>query len=77
MTYLVLYGRSKLLELDDPDTISVVVGDQLPPINIIFLSGRLQHRWSDLFCLSVREGRGETSVPVILSQDRDDDDDEP
>ena len=37
-------------------------------------AGRLQQRWPYLFCLSVREGRGETSVPVILSQDCHDDD---
>ena len=39
--------------------------------------GRLQHRWDDRFCLSVREGRGETSVPVILSQEDCVVDDEP
>ena len=32
--------------------------------------GKVQHRWSRLLCWSVREGRGETSVPLIFSQDR-------
>ena len=64
-----------LAELEDPETISVVVGESQPPRIIIFPSspGRLQQRWPSLFCLSVREGRGETSVPVILSQDCHDD----
>ena len=68
-SYLVPYARSKLSELDDPDTISVVVEEELPPSRRIFLSGRVQHKWLYLGCLSVREGRGETSVPVIFSQD--------
>ena len=63
--------------LEDPDTISVVVGEYLPPSNIILSAGRLQQRWSCLFCLSVREGRGETSVPVILSQDCHEDEPQP
>ena len=72
---LVLYGSVNPSVLDDPDTISVVVGEYLPPSNIIWLLpllglGRVQQRWPYLSCLSVREGRGETSVPVIFSQDR-------
>ena len=60
----------KLSELDDPDTISEVVGDREPPSNMISSPpGRLQHMWSSLPLLSVREGRGETSVPVIFSQE--------
>ena len=35
--------------------------------------GSVQQRKLNLFFLSVREGRGETSVPVIFSQDRPDD----
>ena len=61
-------------ELEDSDTISVVVGEYRPPSNMILSAVRLQQRWFTLFCLSVREGRGETSVPVILSQDCTDDD---
>ena len=78
-TYIVSYGRLKLPELDDPETISVVVGESWPPRIIIFPSspGRLQQRWPHLSCLSVREGRGETSVPVIFPQDRPDDDEPP
>ena len=57
---------------------SVVVGEKEPPSRRIPSSpGSLQHRWSPLSSVRVREERGETSVPVILSQDRDDDDDEP
>ena len=46
-TYLVSYGRSKLAELEDPETISVVVREGLPPRRRIFPSspGRLQQRW--------------------------------
>ena len=62
-------------EVDDPDTISVVVAaENSPPSNMILSAGRLQQRWLSLFCLSLRDGRGETSVPVILSQDCSDDD---
>ena len=68
-TYCVPYSRSKLSELEDPDTISVVVWLSSPPRRRIFCPGRLQHKWLNLGCLSVREGRGETSVPVIFSQD--------
>ena len=64
-------------ELEDPDTISVVVGEYSPPSNIILSAVRLQQRCSSLHCLSVREVRGETSVPVILSQDSRDDDVQP
>ena len=73
-TYNVSYGSVKLSELDDPDTISEVVGDREPPSNMISSPpGRLQHMWSSLPSLSVREGRGETSVPVIFSQVSGDD----
>ena len=75
--YSVVYGKAKLSELDEPDTISVVVGECQPPRRrISFPPGRLQQRWSSLSCLRVREGRGETSDPVIFSQDRDEDDDD-
>ena len=70
-TYCVLTGRSKLSELEDSDTISVVLGEMLPPRSRIFPSspGRLQQRWPSLSTMSEREGRGKTSVPVTFSQD--------
>ena len=78
-TYSVLYGSVNPSELDDPDTTSVVVRELTPPSNIILSPGpgSVQQRWSDLSCLSVREGRGETEVPVIFSQDRGDDESQP
>ena len=54
---------------------SVVVGEKPPPSRRIPSSpGSLQHRWPYLSSVRVREGRGETSVPVILTQDFHDDD---
>ena len=69
----------KLPKLDDPETTLVVVGEEPPPSSRIFpsLPGRLQQRWSYLACLSVRKGRGETSVPVIFSHDWIDDESSP
>ena len=68
--YLVTYGRLKLSELDDSDTTSVVVGDSQPPIRRILSSpGNFQQILPNLTCLSVREWRGETSIPVIFSHD--------
>ncbi len=73
-----MYGSWNPSELDDPDTTSVVSGENSPPIRRILLPGpgRLQHMCSALSCLSVREGRGETEVPVIFSQDLSDDRDD-
>ena len=75
-TYLVLYSRVKLSELSVSETNSVVVGDSIPPSRRMLLlsPGRLPHRCLYLLCLSVREGRGEISVPVIFRQDCRDDD---
>ena len=53
--------------LDIPVTTSVLVGEGAPPSRRVLPSGRLQHRLP-LFCLRLRDGRGETTVPVILSQ---------
>ena len=54
--------------------ISVVLGEEEPPRRRIPSSpGSLQQRWASLSSVRMREGRGETSVPVYLSQDRDDD----
>ena len=75
-TYFVMYGRTKLAELEDPETTSVVVGEEVPPNNITFPSspGRLQQRCNLLSSLSVREGREETSEPLTFSHDLSDDD---
>ena len=43
------------------------MGEGAPPSRRVLPSGRLQHRLP-LFCLRLRDGRGETTVPVILSQ---------
>ena len=55
--------------------VSVVVGDDSPPRRRRWPSspGKLQQRCCLLSCVRLREGRGENSVPVYLSQDRDDD----
>ena len=70
--YSVEYARSKLRELDDSDTISVVVEEAVPPSRRTLVSpspGKVQQRWPCLLCFSVREEREEVSVTVILSQD--------
>ena len=67
-----MYGSLKLSVLDDPDTISVVAGENQPPRRmVLFSAGKVQHRLPALPALSVREARGETSVPDIFSQERD------
>ena len=78
-THTVSYSRVKLSELSVSETNSVVVGESSPPSRRMLLlsPGRLQHRWFILLCLSVREGRGEISVPVIFRQDCDDDEYQP
>ena len=49
-----------------------------PPSNkILSPPGKLQQRWRPLFCLRVREGTNETSVPLIFKHDRSDDESEP
>ena len=55
--------------------VSVVVGDDSPPRRRRWPSspGKLQQRCCLLSSVRLKEGRGETSVPVYLSQDRDDD----
>ena len=69
-SYSILYGSLKAILLDAPDTISVVVWERRPPNKMILFSpGRLQQRCPSLSWLSVRDGRGETSVPLILKQD--------
>ena len=71
-TYRVIYGSLKLSVLEDPDTISVVVGENQPPSRmVLFSAGKVQHRLPALPALSAREARGETSIPDIFSQERD------
>ena len=65
------YARSKLSELDDSDTISVVEGLFHPPRRRVwFLPGNCQQMWQSLLCLSVMEATGKNSVPLIFEQDR-------
>ena len=73
-----MYGRSKPAELEDSDTISVVLGDSHPPMRrISSLPGNCQQMWPNRTCLRVMKARGETSVPVIFEQDRCADDGRP
>ena len=53
--YLVAYGSVKLVELEEPLILSVVVGEREPPRSRTsgWSPGKLQHRWLYLLCCRV------------------------
>ena len=54
-TYLVTYGSVKLVELEEPLILSVVVGEKRPLRSRTsgWSPGKLQHMWSYLSCCRV------------------------
>ena len=55
MTYIVAYGRVKLVELEKPLILSVVLEEKMPPKSStsVCSPGNFQHRWRALFSLRV------------------------
>ena len=55
LTYSVEYGSVKLLELEEPLILSVVLREKMPPRSSTsaWSPGKLQHRWACLFCCRV------------------------